>query len=92
MGGFFLLLPFGEPATAGLGGRSVAAGVSLLVALPLILFFIREPQWRLARVGHITVGPGSLWTLRCYALTWARLSLPTDLLGRDGSPAAPPGR
>ena len=37
-------------------GLCLTAGVSVLTALPLIVFFIREPQWLLARADHVTVG------------------------------------
>lgn len=41
-------------------GLSLAAGVAILIATPLILFFINEPQWFLARGRAVTAGEQTL--------------------------------
>jgi hypothetical protein len=79
--------PQRRPLVLGLG---LAAGVSILIALPLILFFIREPQWLVARAKHITgwLGQaktllGNLWLI---ALS---LNIRGDLNARQNLPARP---
>jgi hypothetical protein len=45
-----------EYRRATLAGLAIAAGVAVMVALPLIVFFVREPQWMFARASHVTAG------------------------------------
>lgn len=74
-----------------LRGLCLAAATSIIVASPLIIFFVQEPVWLLARAQDITLGAsrGAAWLITNTGHIAASFSLVGDFNPRQNIPGRP---